>query len=229
MVEAFLQLLEVQLAASGLVSGQISRPPRLALKPGQYLLASAPTLNDVLPTAMFPAAIGGDTITLAPPLPPAWLPGIPLKVRGPLGKGFHLPPLARRMALAALDSHPFRLLPLISLALEQGMEIALFTPLIPYSLPPQVEVLPIQNLPEAPAWADYLALDLPQSRLPELKVCLGLKPGQALGCTAEALVVTAMPCGGAADCGVCAIKTKIGWRYACKDGPVFELAALELV
>jgi dihydroorotate dehydrogenase electron transfer subunit len=228
MIEAAIQLLEVQSAGAGLVSGRIPCPPRLAIKPGQYLLASAPGLSECLPTALFPAQLTGDTILLAPPLPPAWLPGIALALRGPFGKGFHLPPAARRMALAALDVHPFRLLPLIAPALAQGMEIALFTQLIPPGLPPQVEVLPIQNLPEAAAWADYLAIDLLQLGLPGLPARLGLKPGQSLTCRAEALVVTAMPCGGLADCGVCAVKTAAGWHLACKDGPVFDFASLEL-
>jgi dihydroorotate dehydrogenase electron transfer subunit len=170
----------------------------------------------------------GDTILLAPPLPPTWLPGTALNLRGPFGKGFHLPPAARRMALAALDTHPFRLLPLIAPALAQGMEIALFTPLIPAGLPPQVEVLPIQNLPEAPTWADYLAIDLLQSVLQSLSMRLGLKPRGSLACRAEALVLTAMPCGGMAECGVCAVKTAAGWQSACKDGPVFDFASLEL-
>jgi NAD(P)H-flavin reductase len=49
-----------------------------------------------------------------------------------------------------------------------------------------------------------------------------------LACRAEALVLTAMPCGGMAECGVCAVKTAAGWQSACKDGPVFDFASLEL-
>ncbi len=227
MIEAVLQLLEVELAGNGLVSGRIACPPRLALKPGQYLLASAQGPADVLPISLFPAHISEDEIELAPPLPVSWLPGMALKIRGSLGKGFHLPPTARRMALAALDTHPFRLLPLIIPALAQGIEIALFTPFIPPGLPPQVEVLPIHNLPEAAVWADYLAIDLLLSDLPGLRGRLCLKAGRPYPCQAEALVLSAMPCGGLADCGVCAVKIATGWRYICKDGPVFDATALE--
>jgi len=228
MIEASVQLMEVQLAGEGLVGGRIPCPPRMALKPGQYLAASAPALNDTLPTTLFPSQLDGDTIVLAPPLPAAWLPGTALKLRGPLGKGFHLPPAGRRLALAALDTHPYRLLPLIAPALAQGMEIALFTPLIPAGLPPQVEVLPVQSLPEAPAWADYLAIDVPASGLPGLRARLGLKPGQVPALHAETLVLAPMPCAARAECGVCAVKTKAGWRHACQDGPVFDLSTLEL-
>jgi hypothetical protein len=30
-----------------------------------------------------------------------------------------------------------------------------------------------------------------------------------------------------ADCGVCGVKGRRGWRLACKDGPVFDLNDLE--
>jgi NAD(P)H-flavin reductase len=228
MIEATVELLEVRLEGDGLVGGRIPCPARLAIKPGQYLLAHADNLPEVLPSVLFPSRIGAREITLAPALPAAWLPGTTLSLRGPLGKGFHLPAAAHRVALAALDSHPYRLLPLIAPALAQGFEIALFTPVIPSGLPPEVEVLPIHSLPEAPAWANYLALDLPLASLPELRMRLGLKAGRSLACAAEALVVSNMPCGGMADCGVCAVITRLGWKYACKDGPVFDFNTLEL-
>jgi NAD(P)H-flavin reductase len=40
------------------------------------------------------------------------------------------------------------------------------------------------------------------------------------------LVVAPMPCGGLAECGVCAVTTRRGWKLACKDGPVFDLGEL---
>jgi hypothetical protein len=40
---------------------------------------------------------------------------------------------------------------------------------------------------------------------------------------AQVLVVTPAPCGGLAECGVCAVTTRRGWKMACKDGPVFSL------
>ena len=228
MIEATVELLEVRLEGEGLVGGRIAAPPRLALKPGQYLLARAPGLAEVLPTALFPASISTEDIILAPCLPASWLPGIALNLRGPLGKGFHLPPTARRIALASLDAHPYRLMPLVIQALSLGLEIALFTQLIPAGLPAEVEVLPVHALPEAASWADYLAIDLPSEGLPGLRQRLGLRPGRSLAPATEVLVLTAMPCGGTAECGVCAVKTIQGWRYACKDGPVFDFTSLEL-
>jgi len=223
MIEAELDLLDVRLEGEGLVGGRIACPPRLILKPGQYLLAHAPALAQTLPVALFPSRLTPSEIYLAPPLPLFWLPGTSLKLRGPNGKGFHVPPSARRVALATLDAHPLRLLPLVDLSLAQGCEIVLVTPIIPRNLPPEIEVLAPAQLPEVPEWADYLALDLPAECLPSLPEHLGLKHGRSLACAAEVLVVAPMPCGGPAECGVCAVKTRQGWKYICKDGPVFNI------
>lgn len=228
MVEAVVALLELRLEGEELVGGRIIPPPRFAIKPGQYLLAHCCRLAETLPTPLFPSNINNEEILLAPPLPTAWLPGAELTLRGPLGKGFHLPAAARRVALASLDSHPFRLMPLLAPALAAGLEIALFTTLVPPGLPPEVEVLALNSLPDAPIWADYLALDVPWAALPQLHSRLGLAFGQPLSCQAEVLVVAPMPCGGLADCGVCALKTRQGWKFTCKDGPVFDLKDLDL-
>ncbi len=228
MVEAVVQLLELRLEGAGLVGGKIAAPPRLAYRPGQYLLAHAQHVPETLPAVLFPSSVNELEILLAPSLPPAWLPGTELSLRGPQGKGFHLPATARRVALATLDSHPYRLLPLLAPALALGLEIALFTPHIPVGLPPEVEVLPRSALADAPGWADYLALDLPWEAIPQLWKNLGLEPGRPLPCQAEALIVAPMPCGGLADCGVCAIKTRPGWKFTCQDGPVFDLETLDL-
>ncbi len=228
MVEAAVELLELRLEGEGLFGGRIALPPRLSIKPGQYLLATARRLAQTLPDVLFPSSIGSEEVLLAPPLPPHWLPGTELSLRGPQGKGFHLPASARRLALGALDSHPYRLLPLLAPALAQGLEIALFTPLIPPGLPPEVEVLPAGALPDAPAWADYLALDLPWTALPKLRSRLGLQPGAYLSCQAEVLVIAPMPCGGLASCGVCAIKTRSGSKFTCQDGPVVDFETLDI-
>ncbi len=228
MVEADVELLELRLEGEGLVGGRIAAPPKLSLKPGQYLLANPRRLAETLPAVLFPSSISSQEILLAPSLPPAWLPGTELSLRGPLGKGFRLPDSARRIALAALDSHPYRLLPLLALAVAQRLEIALFTPLIPPGLPPEVEVLLPSALPDAPGWADFVALDLPLPSLPQLRVRLGLEGSRRLPCQAQVLLVTAMPCGGLAGCGVCAIKTRPGWKFTCQDGPVFDFENLDI-
>lgn len=229
MIEAALELLDVRLEGERLVGGRIARPPRLTIKAGQYLLAHAPALAETLPTPLFPSRVAGPELILAPSLPPAWLPGTLLKLRGPLGSGFNLPAAARRVALATLDDHPMRLLPLLDCAMAQRCEIVLVTPRVPADLSPEVEVLSPAQLAEAPGWADYLALDLPVECLPDLRRRLGLNLDQSIPCPAEILVTGPMPCGGTAECGVCAVKTRRGWTLACKDGPVYDFNLLEML
>jgi hypothetical protein len=161
------------------------------------------------------------------PLPPAWRPGTLLRLHGPLGRGFSLPPVCRSLALAALDGDISCLLPLAGQALQAGSSVALFVRGPLPLLPPLVEVQPLEALPDALGWADFLALDLPLAGLSGLRQALGLPPERrALPCTAQVLVHTAMPCGGPAECGACAITVRRGWKLVCKDGPVFDIQEL---
>lgn len=226
MPQASLTLSQITLEASNLTGGIVSCPPALHPTPGQYWLAHAPALSEPLPTPLFAARILAEGLLLAPPLPPEWASGTELVVRGPLGKGFHLPLMARAVALAALGAVPHRLLPLMDVALQQGASVALYTAVVPRGLPDEVEILPLDLLPEARAWADYLALDLPLPRLPDLPHLLGLRSFERVSCTAQALVQTAMPCGGLAECGICAVPYAHSYKLACKDGPVFDLNPL---
>lgn len=217
---------ELRLEAGGL-SGRIHCPPGLRPAPGQYLAATSLDYSQPLPVMLFPIATSGEDVFVAPPLPPTWVTGMQLNLRGPLGKGFHLPPTARRIALASLEGAPSRLIALVPQGLAQQAAVAIYAPEIPAGLPEDVEVLPLDLLPEALAWADFLALDTPLLRLAELRARLGLKPFQRPGCQIQVLVVTDMPCSGLADCGVCAVATQHGWALACSDGPVFDFNQLE--
>jgi len=72
-------------------------------------------------------------------------------------------------------------------------------------------------------WADYLALAAPRASLPGRRERPGWPRPPQVPREAQALVVTPMPCGGLADCGVCSVEVKRGMELACKDGPVFNL------
>jgi NAD(P)H-flavin reductase len=177
---------------------------------------------------LFPSHFSNGALSIAAPLPPHWKLGMDLWLRGPLGKGFAMPAIARRVALAGMDGAPARLLPLAYQALAQRAAVALYTADVPAGLPAEVEILPLELLPEAPQWADFLAVDIAQSELPHLRSRLGLAPYQHLVCTAQVLVVAPMPCCGLAECGVCAVRTRDKWAAACADGPVFDFQQLEL-
>jgi len=227
----------------GALAGRINLPPNLTPAPGQYLLAWAETDSEApLSTIVFPGGCrSGPGFETASPLPASWFPGLPLKLRGPLGTGFHLPANTHRLALAALEGSPARLLPLIGPVLAQPEgSVILFRDLdpvgpvysqpdsaLPAGLPAAVEVYPLSELEQALAWADFLALDLPLSCLPSLRGKLNLQPLQKVLCPAQVLLNLPMPCGGAAECGVCAVHTRAGWKLACREGPVFDLNELE--
>ncbi len=206
-------------------AGRIACGPRLIPAPGQYLLAHALDSDSPLPVPVFSAGITADGFLAAPPLPAAWTPGGSLLLHGPLGRGFSLPISARRVALTALDATPSRLLGLIPLALAQDAAIVLVSDSPPESLPLSVEVQPRKAFAEILAWADYLAADAARESLGSWLEPLrrnSTRPGAA-----QVLVHAPMPCGGIAECGVCAVHLSRGWKMACRDGPVFDLDELK--
>jgi len=212
---------------SGSLSGRIACSKAMRPVPGQYITATSTDPDEALPAILFPSRLEEDGLRVSAPLPAGWTTGTKLSLRGPLGNGFHMPPTARRVALASLDSSSTRLMPLAIQALAQQAAVALYAPLSPDELPEEVEVLPLDLLPEAPEWADFLAIDVPRAILPDLRACLALAPYQRPACLTRVLVVTAMPCSGLAECGVCAVPTVNGWKLACSDGPVFDFTQIE--
>ena len=216
------ELVEIYLE-NGLTGGRLLCPQNLVPSPGQYLLAHDNTSPAPLPAPVFSAGSFPGGFLVAPPLPPIWRPGTSLSVRGPLGRGFSLPASARCIALVALGETAARLKPLLAGALGQDASVVLVSDLDLPDLPPEVEVQPVSALGNVAQWADYMALDLPRESLPGLREKLGLGGRAGVKFEAQALVVTSMPCGGIAECGVCAISIRRGWKMACKDGPVFDL------
>jgi hypothetical protein len=219
---------EVSLAEDGRMGGKITCPRGLLPAPGQYLLAQAAGSMEALPAVLFPMSLRQVDLQIAPPLPSGWQVGMNLSIRGPLGHGFRPPDQARRWLLAAPYGGAERLLPLLPKALEQSVDVALFAAHLPYSLPAAVEVVAAGQLSEALRWADYLALDFPLVRLKDVRSLLGIDEHRRALCPAQALVETPLSCGGVAGCGVCAVRTRAGWKLACSDGPVFDLDDLEV-
>ncbi len=217
---------ELRLEADGL-SARITYPAGMRPSPGQYLSASSPNHTTPLPVVLFASAVEPDVLVIAPPLPHEWSVGMNLKLRGPLGKGFQLPLGARRVAAASLMGSPVRLLPLAAQALAQGAAVAIYAQTAPTGLPEEVEVLPLDLLPEAPDWADFLALEADLRDLPTIRSRLGLAPYQNPSCQTQLLVRASMPCTGMGNCGVCAVETRQGWSLACEDGPVYDFTQLE--
>ena len=211
------QILEIYLDGSV----RIVCPPELIPVPGQYLLASDAS-DSVLPVSLFYTDSAPEGFIAAPQIPHSWMPGMQISLRGPLGRGFAVPVAARKIALVAFDDAPWCLRGLIRPALKQGAAVVLVSDFPVGNLSDEVEVQPSSALVEALAWADFVAFDVARENLFGLKEKLGaLKQASAL-VEAQVLIRTAMPCGGVADCSVCAVSLKSGWQLACKDGPVFD-------
>ena len=212
------QIFEIYLDAGA----RIVCSPELIPAPGQYLLASDAS-DSVLPVPLFYTDSAPEGFTASPSIPHLWMSGMQIFLRGPLGRGFSIPVSARKIALVAFDDVPSRLRGLIRPALKQGAAVVVVSDFPVGELSDDVEVQPSAALHEVLAWADYAAFDAARENLFGLKEKLGLMKQVSASVEAQILIRTAMPCGGVADCAVCAVSLKSGWQMACKDGPVFDL------
>ncbi len=213
---------------SGWRAARITCPPGLVPAPGQYLLAQAESgANSALPVPVFLASAAPNGFQAAVPWPGNWTPGTKLMLKGPLGRGFSLPPAARKVVLASWSKSAGRVLALLEACRRQKAEMALLSDNTPEGLPLSVEVLPLAALSEVATWADYAALDMPRDEIANLlsDPALGSALPRLTG-YAQVFIETPVPCGGLAECGVCAVETRKGIRMACKDGPVFDLAEI---
>ena len=201
---------------------RISCPPILIPAPGQYLLASEGFASP-LPVPLFHTDFSSQGFVAEAPGMALGHPGLTLHLRGPLGRGFTLPLSARRVALVASDDSPARLRGLIRPALKQSAAVVLVGRSAPDDLPDEVEVQPPSALHDILEWADYAAFDVRRENLPALREVVG-KQNQRMD--VQVLIRTAVPCGGIAECGVCAVPFRSGWKLACKDGPVFDWSEL---
>jgi hypothetical protein len=206
--------------------GRVSCPSNLIPSPGQYLLA-ADAPDAPLPVPLFHTDFAPQGFIAAAPLPDSWNPGTELYLRGPLGRGFGLPLSARKVALIAFDVSPARLRGVVQPALQQDAAVVIVCRTNPDNLPDEVEVHPVSGLNDIVDWADYLAFDVARENLNQLKERLGKLNQVAAGKESQILVRTPIPCGGVAECGICAVTLKSAWKLACKDGPVFDWRELE--
>ena len=108
------------------------------------------------------------------PIPLAWKPGTSLDLVGPLGHGFDLPREVQRLGLIALGDTISRLMPLVSQVQQPHRGMTLFTDLPLPRIPAFLEVYPLSSLAEALDWPDFMVVDLPLHRLPELRDVLGI-------------------------------------------------------
>jgi NAD(P)H-flavin reductase len=205
---------------------RISCPPNLIPSPGQYLLAGDGS-DAPLPIPLSYTDSAPQGFIASATIPKSWNPGTELYLRGPLGHGFDLPLSARKVGLISLDDSLARLRGLIQPALKQDAAVVIVGTSSSDHLPDEVEVHPLSALNDIVSWADYLAFDVARENLNQLKERLGKLNRVAVGQMSQILINTPIPCGGVAECGVCAVKLKSTWKLACKDGPVFDWREME--
>jgi NAD(P)H-flavin reductase len=221
------KVVEIQLDEAGEPAVWISCPPAGIPSPGQFSLAVSQNQQAVLPEVLFPVKISPHGFLTKSPIQMDWRPGNELELRGPYGNGFRLPATARRVALVGLGETTSRLMPLAENSLNQGSAVTLYGDFDFTGLPASLEAYPLSALREAYDWAEYIAADMPMELLPELPRLMELEDRRPT-CPVQILVVTPVPCGGMGECGACAVKTRRGWKYACRDGPVFDLKELDI-
>ena len=195
---------------------------------GQYIQAYSPhDQTSAVPLSLF---LGGTPridgsighFPCSPPVPESWQPGERLLLRGPLGRGFHISPKDKRLALVGLDRHISHILPIVEIP---GKEIAIFSDAPLPRLPAHVEAYPLQALQHNWDWADLMLFDGPAAAYHELPHLLDIPPDEIFPCPAQALAAIDMPCGAIAECGICAVAGRRGKSLlACQDGPVFSLS-----
>lgn len=207
---------------NGFRHAQISCAVNLIPSPGQYLLAGTASQSDPLPVSLFSTESTLKGFTACAPIPENWTPGTEIILRGPLGHGFTLPLSARKVALVAFDDSPARLRELMRRALHQEVAVVLVCDTSEIQLPNEVEVQPLSTLGDVAAWADYIAIDVAREKLVGLKEMMRGQNQTSNKSETQVLIRTPLPCGGIAECGVCAVTLKSGWKMACKDGPVFD-------
>jgi hypothetical protein len=142
---------------------------------------------------------------------------------------------SQKIGLLAFDTSPARLYGLIQPALQRDDAVVLVCASAPDHLPDDVEVQPMSALEDVIEWADYLACDVKREdffqtreRLRKIdQLMIGKARGQHGRNHIQMLIHTPVSCGGIAECGVCAVTLKSGWKLACLDGPVFDWKELE--
>lgn len=167
-------------------------------------------------------------------------PGECVHLIGPLGNGFVLPPLAKRLALIGEPARILALTPLLHAMLDRGGSVLILLKaegaldtalrdLLPFAVEIHQEADETRwraQLREALTWADAAATALPThetATLAEAARAARLRIEQGV---VQCLVEARLVCGYGA-CLACLTPLASGrWTRACMHGPVFDLSSL---
>ncbi|MEI8132574.1 MAG: hypothetical protein WCG34_09080 [Leptolinea sp.] len=198
----------------------------ISIQAGQFMMVRG--VDDILPIPVYPSGTLNGTFTSMSSAGRHWKVGDQLSISGAHGKGFNIPSVSRKLLIISSTSTPLRLIPLATQIIAMGGEVALYAGIIPEHIPAEMELLSKDQLGEAIAWADCIIGDVRQKSLTKWKDLFSGLNISLHGREIQILVDTPLVCAGASDCGICAVKTKHGWKHACSDGPVFLLDDLEM-
>jgi dihydroorotate dehydrogenase electron transfer subunit len=171
----------------------------------------------------------------------AWLAersaGETINLIGPLGNGFLLQPLTRRLLLIADTARLARLRPLLDEALDRGAQVSLFVlgggvEAMRADLPLAVELQELPNgsvdseIDPSLRWSDQVCAALPSPHLQPLAEAIRRTHVRFDAGYAFALVDADLACGSGA-CLACVVPLANGsLTRACIHGPVFDLLEL---
>jgi NAD(P)H-flavin reductase len=198
---------------------------QLIIVAGQFLMVRSET--DILPVPVYPIDTESKRFSSLSSAGNHWIVGDRLHFSGPHGKGFEIPSVSRRLLMISSTSTPLRLIPPAMKIIHAGGEAALYAEYIPENLPSEVELLSKEQLVDALSWADCIIGDVRIKMLSKWMELFAGKQTSPLGHGIQLLVDTPLVCTEAV-CGVCMVKTRHGWKYACTEGPVFLLDDLEM-
>ena len=213
-------------------AGKVYTPELKQADPGQYFQAWREGEQSLLPGIVFPTSLASNGSIDLDQIPPSWYPGDRLVLWGPLGHGFSLPSGVNLVFIVSSKPDISRLKPVAELAIAKGLSVSLFVEKFEpgywhNGLPAAIEIQALSDLSGGVSQPGFFAAEVDASNHPSVSELVSRQIPKILHqCQGQVLVRTAMPCIGIAECGVCAIKTKKGWRYACKDGPVFSFEDL---
>jgi NAD(P)H-flavin reductase len=198
---------------------------QLVLQPGQFMMVRS--ADDILPVPLFPCGMQGFQYTSPLCGNHHWNVGDLFSISLPHGSGFDVSGKSRRLLMVSSTSSPLRLFPIAANIIQNGGEAALYTKNLPDHVPLEMELLSLEQLAEAVSWADCIIGDTSTDQLVNWKNELLDGKSTTTNLNIQILVDTPLVCAGTANCGICAIKTRHGWKQACTDGPVFHLVELE--
>jgi NAD(P)H-flavin reductase len=198
---------------------------KISYNPGQIIFIYQPEIDDhIVPLACVKDVDNQLWYTSDKPL--KWQLGKKLYVRGPIGNGFN-PIGSEGKILFIIPGEPIgSLQSLIVDAIQSQKNVAIMCTDFEWQIHPEVEIISFEDYEYAINWADYIYIECAKNELTTISEIISLIKKHCI--PAEIFIFAPVLCGGNADCMVCTVHKKSGYRQICKEGPVISVEELEL-